>query len=155
MGADAGWVCARRRSCSTPSRGDGLMGDKTKIEWTDATWNPIRARNKSNGKMGWFCIHKSAGCAGCYAESMNTRLGTGIDFKPGHLKDVEIFVDEKMLTMPLRWKRPRMIFVCSMTDLFADFVPDEFVDQMFAVMALAPQHTFQVLTKRARRQRDY
>lgn len=131
------------------------MGANSKIEWTDASWNPIRARNLKTGKVGWHCEHATTGCEFCYAEGFNKRLGTGLPFKPGHRKDVEIFLDEETLTLPLRWKKPRMIFVCSMTDLFAEFVPDEFIDRMFAVMALCPQHTFQVLTKRAERMRDY
>lgn len=148
------------------------MADKTAIEWTDATWNPIRARyleiqNDGSGKerIGWHCEHASEGCRFCYAEGFNRRLGTGLDFKPGELYreekrgynngEVKLFLDEEMLTAPLRWKKPRMIFVCSMTDLFADFVPDEWIDKVFAVMALSPQHTFQVLTKRAKRMREY
>lgn len=131
------------------------MGERSNIEWTDASWTPIRARNLKTGKVGWYCEHSTTGCEFCYAEGMNKRLGTGLPFKPGHRKDVELFLDEKMLLAPLRWKKPRMIFVCSMTDLFADFVPDEWIDKVFAVMALAPQHTFQVLTKRAERMRAY
>jgi len=131
------------------------MADRSAIEWTDASWTPIRARNLKTGKVGWHCEHATTGCEFCYAEGFNKRLGTGLDFKPGHRKDIEIFLDEKMLIQPLRWKKPRTIFVCSMTDLFADFVPDEWIDKVFAVMALAPQHTFQVLTKRAKRMREY
>ena len=131
------------------------MADKTKIEWTDASWTPIRARNLATGRIGWHCEHATTGCEFCYAENMNKRLGTELPFKPGHRRDIEIFLDEKMLTVPLRWKKPRMIFVCSMSDLFADFVKDEWIDRMLAVMALCPQHTFQVLTKRAERMRDY
>lgn len=133
------------------------MGDKTGIEWTDATWTPIRARNKATGKVGWHCEHKSEACRNCYAEALNLRLGTKLPFKPGHLKngDVELFMDSTMLSQPLRWQRPRTVFVCSMTDLFADFVTDEWIDQVFAVMALSPQHTFQVLTKRPARMRGY
>ena len=148
------------------------MGDKTKIEWTDASWTPIRARyweiqNDGSGKerVGWHCEHVSEGCRNCYAEGMNLRLGTGLDFKPGNLYreekvgysngDVKLFLDEKLLIQPLHWKRPRRIFVCSMTDLFASFVPDEMIDRMFAVMALCPQHTFQILTKRPERMRQY
>jgi protein gp37 len=90
------------------------------------------------------------------SEKMNVgRFGTGLPFKPGHRKDVEIFLDEKMLLQPLHWKRPRKIFVCSMTDLFGGFVRDEWIDKVFAVMALCPQHTFQVLTKRSKRMRKY
>lgn len=138
------------------------MGTKTSIEWTrgedgteGATWTPIRARNIKTGKVGWHCEHATAGCEFCYAEGFNKRLGTGLPFKPGHRKDVEIFLDDKMLLVPFKWKAPRRIFVCSMTDLFADFVPDDFIDRMFAVMALCPQHTFQILSKRADRMKEY
>jgi protein gp37 len=132
------------------------MGAQSAIEWTDATWNPIRARNVKTGKVGWHCEHATTGCVVCYAERRNRWIGTGLPFKPGHLNgDVELYLDEEMLTAPLRWRRPRMVFVCSMTDLFADFVPDEWIDKMFAVMALSPQHTFQVLTKRAERMGRY
>ena len=82
------------------------------------------------------------------------RLGTGLPFKPGHRGDIEIFLED-MLMKPLSWKRSRMIFVCSMSDLFADFVPDEWIDKVFTVMAETPQHTYQVLTKRAARMREY
>ena len=125
------------------------MADKSKIEWTDATWNPIRARNKATGKVGWHCEHATTGCQFCYAENFNQRLGTGLPFKPGHRDDIKLFLDEQILKQPLRWKRPRKIFVGSMTDVFADFIPDAWLDRMFAVMALSPEHTFQVLTKRA------
>jgi len=133
------------------------MADGSKIEWTDATWNPIRARLLSDpSRLGWYCVHASEGCRNRYAETMNRRgIGTGLPYKPGHRKDVEIFINDKQLKDPLRWKRPRKIFVCSMTDLFADFVPDEMIDQVFAIMALCPQHTFQILTKRADRMREY
>lgn len=149
------------------------MSDRSAIEWTDASWNPIRARcweiqSDGSGKerIGWHCEHVSEGCRNCYAESINRRLGTGFDYKPGNLRGKpgyygggndrpEIFLDEKMLLVPLRWRRPRKIFVGSMTDLFADFVTDEMLDRIFAVMALCPQHTFQVLTKRATRMCAY
>jgi len=131
------------------------MSDKSAIEWTDATWNPIRARNLKTGKIGWHCEHATTGCEFCYADGFNRRLGTGLPFKPGHRKDIEIFLDDGAITVPMRWKKPRMIFVCSMTDLFADFVKDEWIDRVFAVMALCPQHTFQVLTKRADRLHKY
>lgn len=131
------------------------MGAKSDIEWTDATWTPIRARHRQTGNVGWHCEHVSPGCENCYAESMNRRLGTGLPFKPGHKRDLEIYLDDKMLTAPLRWRNARRVFVCSMTDLFADCVPDEWIDRMFAVMSLCPQHRFQVLTKRAARMRAY
>lgn len=134
--------------------------DRTKIEWADASWNPIRARNRDTGKVGWFCTHASPGCGdhtggGCYAEAINRRLGTGVDYRAQDLAKVEIFLDEKMLKQPLRWRRPRRIFVGSMTDLFGEFVPDAMIDCIYAVMAMCPQHTFLLLTKRAGRMRDY
>lgn len=138
------------------------MADGSKIEWTDASWNPIRARRSGVGadgepweRIGWHCEHATTGCEGCYAEGFNMRLGTGLPFKPGYRKDIELFLDAKTLELPLRWKKPRMIFVCSMTDLFADFVEDVWIDKMFAVMALCPQHKFQILTKRAERMQTY
>lgn len=139
------------------------MAENSKIEWTDATWNPIRARRNSHpggpvAHVGWHCEKVSAGCDNCYAQGINLRLGTKLPFKPGHLAprgEVEVFLDEKMLLAPLRWKKPRMIFVNSMTDSFGRFVTDEMLDRMFAVMALCPQHTFQVLTKRPDRMREY
>ncbi|MDX3971126.1 MAG: phage Gp37/Gp68 family protein [Bradyrhizobium sp.] len=144
------------------------MADRSKIEWTDASWNPIRARviaiqNDGSGKqrIGWHCEHVSEGCRNCYAEGFNRRLGTGRDFKPGELYreekkgfnngEVKTFLDEQMLTQPLRWKKPRRIFVCSMSDLFADFVSVDMITAVFSVMKVCPQHTFQILTKRADR----
>jgi protein gp37 len=128
------------------------MGDHTNISWTEATWTPVRARNLKTGTVGWHCEHVSEGCKRCYSEELNMKvragIGTGLPFKPGHRKDVEIFLDEKHLVKPLHWRRPRMVFTCSMTDLFADFVKDEWIDHIFAVMVLCPDHTFQCLTKR-------
>lgn len=130
----------------------------TSIEWTrnaDGTegesWNPIRARRKSDGKRGWFCQRISPGCTHCYAAAMNRWRGNGVDYAVPALDEVELYLDEDALLQPLRWKKPRSIFVCSMTDLFADFVPDEWIEQIYAVMALAYQHTFMVLTKRPER----
>ena len=148
------------------------MGESSKIEWTDASWTPIRARlvkiqNDGSGKerIGWHCEHVSEGCRNCYAERLNLRLGTGEPFKPGVLRGKEgyagggidrpkLFLDEKMLGAPFRWKRPRMIFVCSMTDLFADFVPDAWLHRLFTVMSMTHQHIYQILTKRPARMRE-
>lgn len=131
------------------------MADKTKIEWTEATWNPIRARNLETGGVGHFCVHASPGCQNCYSEAFQPRFGNPVRFAAQDAAKVEVFLDEKALTQPLRWQKPRHIFVCSMTDLFGEFVSDEMIDRVFAVMALCPQHTFQVLTKRSARMREY
>lgn len=130
---------------------------KTSIEWTGRSFNPIRARNSKTGKTGWHCAHASPGCIHCYSENRNKWVGTGLDFKPGHLQSnsIEIFFDDRMLMEPLRVKTPEKWFPCSMTDLFGEFVKDEWIDRIFAVMALCPQHTFQVLTKRSEGMRHY
>ena len=125
------------------------------IAWTEETLNPIRARHRATGKLGWYCQRISEGCKFCYAATMNEWRGNGVDYTVPVFKDVELFLDEDMLTAPLRWRWPRRVFLCSMTDLFADFVPDEWIDRIFAVMALAPRHTFQVLTKRPERMFAY
>ena len=116
------------------------MSDNTGIEWTDATWNPVTG-----------CTEVSPGCDHCYAKTFAERFrGTsGHYFEHGF--DVQLRPDK--LDLPLRWRRPRRIFVNSMSDLFHDQVPDTYIAQVFAVMALAPQHTFQVLTKRHARMR--
>lgn len=122
---------------------------KTSIEWTGFSWNPIRGT-----KGRHTCVRISPGCKNCYAAQMNRR-GLGmepLDYVAG--ADVPR-VDDEALVLPLRWRKPRKIFVCSMTDLFWDAIPDEAIDRVLAVMMLAPHHTFQVLTKRAQRMRDY
>lgn len=146
------------------------MSDKSKIEWTatrhadgtvtpGATWTPIRARRKDTGKVGVHCVKVSPECANCYASAFNMRnlpnQGTGLPFTVLSGGLVDVFLDEDMLLQPLRWKRPRTIFVCSQTDLFGEFVPDGMIDRVFAVMALCPQHRFLVLTKRSGRMREY
>lgn len=139
------------------------MADRTSIEWTrgadgsaGATWNPIRARTP-DGKVGHHCEHKSEACRFCYAERINKRLGTRLDYKPGYLKSgaVEVFLDEKKLAEPLRWRKPRNIFLGSMTDVGADFVTDDMLDKVLAVAALRPDHVFQVLSKRPDRMQRY
>lgn len=129
------------------------MSDDTGIEWTDATWNPIRG-----------CSRVSEGCRNCYAESVAARFsGPGMPYEglarrtaSGEARWTgQVRVVEHQLDQPLRWKRPRMIFVNSMSDLFHDEVSDETIDDIFAVMAAAPQHAFQVLTKRPERMLAY
>ena len=123
------------------------MSDKTGIEWTDATWNPVTG-----------CDRTSPGCDNCYALTLAKRLkAMGA---PNYQNDGDprtsgpgfgVTCHPHMLGQPLRWTKPRRIFVNSMSDLFHPDVPAEFIAQVFAVMALAPHHTFQVLTKRPQR----
>lgn len=142
------------------------MGDKTGIEWTDATWNPL---------VG--CSIASLGCAHCYAMNAAFRLGRmaeeaealgkisptahykGLAYKSkagqflwtGEVREAP----ESILLKPVTWQRPRKIFVNSMSDLFHESVPFETIDRIFAIMACCPQHRFQTLTKRADRMREY
>lgn len=119
------------------------MSDKTGIEWTDATWNPVTG-----------CTKVSAGCKHCYAEREWPRMTRLVPAYAGRdFADVRTHADR--LDQPLRWRRPRKVFVNSMSDLFHPDVPDEFIDKVFAVMAMSGQHTFQVLTKRPERMREY
>ncbi len=112
----------------------------TKIEWTDETWNPVTG-----------CVKVSPGCKHCYAERFAERFrGTaGHPYSNGF----DPTLRPERLEQPLRWRSPRMVFVNSMSDLFGDFVPDDFIDSVFDVMRRTPQHTYQVLTKRAARMR--
>jgi protein gp37 len=114
------------------------MSDNSKIEWTDATWNPVRG-----------CTKISPGCAYCYAETFAERF-RGV---PGHPFEFGFdlrLVSEK-LGDPLRWESPRTIFVNSMSDLFHPDVPDEYIEKVARVMVAASWHTYQILTKRAGR----
>lgn len=122
------------------------MADRTGIEWTDATWNPLRG-----------CSRVSEGCRHCYAETVAARFsGPGLPYEGLiHPKtrgwNGKIKLVPEVLDQPLRWKRPRRIFVNSMSDLFHEGVRDNFIAAVFGIMAAAPQHTFQVLTKRPER----
>lgn len=148
------------------------MGQTTGIEWTDATWNPVRG-----------CSRVSEGCRNCYAERQAARFATPgigvlgeegkipserpaaykagpfygfvtkVNGHPAWTGKVELV--ESHLLDPLKWKDPIRIFVNSMSDLFHENLPDEAIDQVFAVMALCPQHTFQILTKRPKRMLEY
>jgi protein gp37 len=105
------------------------------IEWTQATWNPVTG-----------CTKISTGCKNCYAERMSKRLkAMG---KPQYANGFKLTLQPTALELPLRWKRPRTIFVNSMSDLFHKDVPVHFIQEVFHVMNRCPQHTFQILTKR-------
>lgn len=103
------------------------MGAKTGIEWTDSTWNPMTG-----------CTKVSAGCKNCYAERVSLRFSTDFKYR----------FHPQRLKVPGRWKKPRKIFVCSMSDLFQEDASVEEIRQVFEAMAAGPQHTYQVLTKR-------
>ena len=114
------------------------MGQKSAIEWTGSTWNPITG-----------CVKISPGCMHCYAERMAKRLqAMG---QPNYANGFKLAMHEHALELPLQWKKPQTIFVNSMSDLFLKDVPVEFIKRVFDVMGKAQQHTFQVLTKRADR----
>lgn len=128
------------------------MSDKTHIQWTDATWNPITG-----------CSVVSPGCTNCYAMQLaGTRLkhhpsraGLTREVNGNHVWTGHVRFNADWLTQPLRWSKPRRIFVGAHTDLFHPNVPDEWLDQIFAVMALTPHHIYQILTKRPERMREY
>ena len=135
------------------------MADKTGISWADATWNPV---------VG--CAVVSPGCTNCYAMRDAARVircanganrashyeGLVEPSKAGPVWTGKVArAPDHILTKPLSWRKPRRVFVNSMGDLFHESVPDEWIDRVFAIMVLAPQHTFQVLTKRARRMQNY
>lgn len=134
------------------------MAQASNIEWTQATWNPIAG-----------CQIVSPGCTNCYAmkmaarhEAMSTAQGRVSPYagltrktKAGAVWNGEMRLVESALRLPLTWRKPRTIFVNSMSDLFAEGVPESYIDQIFAVMIAADRHTYQVLTKRPDRMRDY
>src|SRR3990172_2157764 len=111
------------------------MAQASSIEWTEATWNPVTG-----------CTKVSPGCKFCYADRMAKRLqAMG---QPRYRNGFELTLQQDILEIPLRWRAPRVIFVNSMSDLFHDEVPEEYIRACFGVMQAASQHTFQVLTKR-------
>jgi protein gp37 len=118
------------------------MADRSTIEWTDATWNPITG-----------CTKVSPGCKHCYALTFAERF-RGV---PGHPYEqgFDLRLWPQRVALPLTWKQPRRIFVNSMSDLFHEDVPDEFIDSVFATMRRATWHQFQVLTKRPERMARY
>ena len=114
------------------------MAAHSKIEWTETTWNPVTG-----------CSKVSPGCANCYAERLARRLqAMG---QPNYARGFEVTLHKHMLDKPLTWKKPQVIFVNSMSDLFHEQVPFEFIESIFDVMSRASWHVFQVLTKRSER----
>ena len=128
------------------------MAQLSKIEWTDATWNPVAG-----------CTIESAGCSNCYAMRLAARLAAmgnekyaGLTRKSGGraVWTGKVALDVKSLSAPYKWRKPRKVFVNSMSDLFHPGVPDEFIARVWRVMLETPQHTYQVLTKRPGRMRE-
>jgi len=131
------------------------MSATSNIEWTDATWNPIAG-----------CSKLTSGCANCYALRMSHRIAS-MEKHPGRYNGIVratprgaawtglVNVDWAEIDKPLRWQKPRMVFACSMSDLFYEGVSDVVIDQVFGIMTLAQQHTFQILTKRSSRMRRW
>lgn len=115
----------------------------TKIEWTQETWNPVTG-----------CSPVSPGCANCYAKRMAKRLAGRCGY-PEAPHEFDVTMHQDRLDQPLRWKKPRKIFVCSMSDLFHHTVSDNFVESVFNVMLDTPQHTYQILTKRPHRMASF
>src|SRR5512140_393893 len=114
------------------------MAEHSGIEWTESTWNPVTG-----------CTKVSPGCKHCYAERMAKRLlAMG---QPNYEHGFQVALHERMLDLPFGWKKPQVVFVNSMSDLFHEAVPLEFIRRVFDVMEQADQHIFQVLTKRSER----
>lgn len=114
------------------------MGSKSRIEWTEATWNPVTG-----------CTKISPGCKHCYAERLSLRLrAMG---QPNYVNGFALTLQPRMLKLPSSWKTPQIIFVNSMSDLFHKSVPTEYIQRVFDVMAQADWHRYQVLTKRSER----
>jgi protein gp37 len=118
------------------------VSDKSTIEWTEATWNPVRG-----------CTKISPGCKHCYAETFAERF-RGV---PGHPfeQGFDLRLIPEALDLPIRWRRGRLIFVNSMSDLFHERIPDSYIDRVFETILAAPQHQFQILTKRAERLAEF
>ncbi len=120
------------------------MAERSAIEWTEATWNPVAG-----------CSKVSPGCAHCYAEALSLRFRhSRLPWTEANARE-NVLVHAERLDQPLRWRRPRMVFVNSMSDLFHELVPFDFVERVYTTMAAAAQHTFQILTKRPARALDF
>jgi protein gp37 len=117
----------------------------TKIEWATDSWNPIQAKIKGKTGRGYHCTKVSPGCDNCYAEATNILRGNGLPFDS---RATEFELVTKTLEAPLHCRKPRRVFVQSMSDLFHEMVPFKLIDEVFKIMARCPQHTFMLLTKR-------
>lgn len=136
------------------------MTTKTKIQWTDHSSNPIQFYNTETGERGWFCVKASPGCAHCYSERMNLNpglipLGNHLTYNKANLAKMRFEVNRTEIASWARMKQPKKIFVCDMTDLFGEWLDFPTIAVIFDGMRAAPQHIFQVLTKRAERMCEF
>jgi protein gp37 len=141
--------------------GDGrrraTMAEGSLIEWTGDTANVFYAVDKITGRRGWYCLKISPGCKNCYSEEKNRgffNLGTRHPYTAASRDEVELIFDHDTACKWACTRLPRTIFVNSMTDTFGEFIPDSWIVELMDYMCAAPQHTFQVLTKRADRMHD-
>jgi protein gp37 len=139
-----------------------MMPSRTKIEWADYISNPIKAR--VDGKQGHACVKISEGCQHCWASTFNVRLGTGLEYTVPNMQKAEMFLDEKEFKRMIDFKprgpfkngrsRP-VVFPCDMTDLFGDWVPDAWIDNLYAIFSRREDVDWFVLTKRPQRMMDH
>jgi protein gp37 len=118
------------------------MAERSNIEWTEATWNPVTG-----------CSKVSAGCKNCYAERLALRLQAMGNAR--YRNGFKVTLHHDLIELPKRWREPRLIFVNSMSDLFHERVPLDFIQRVFSTMRACPHHTFQILTKRSSRLREF
>jgi protein gp37 len=140
------------------------MAERTAIEWTatvhpdgsvtqGSSWNPLRAAGPDGATRGWACVKVSPACSSCYSERLNLLRGNGRPFLPDrHAPPV---LDERAVGLPASWRIPRRIFVCSMTDLFWEAVPDAWIARVLEAACAVPRHTYLLLTKRPDRMRRF
>jgi len=114
------------------------MSNKSKIEWTESTWNPVTG-----------CTKISEGCENCYAYTMAKRLKAMKNIR--YSNGFNVTLHEDLIERPYEWKKPRLVFVNSMSDLFHEYIPLDFIQKLFKVMNDTPMHTYQILTKRSKR----
>jgi protein gp37 len=128
---------------------------KTSIEWAQYSSNPVYAVDVETGKRGWYCSKVSPGCAHCYAERINLRRGTRLEYNQENIGRIRFVLNQEELDAWVRLKEPSRIFIEDMSDLFHENVPFDYLDKVFDVMRRAHQHTYQILTKRPHRMLEF
>jgi protein gp37 len=133
------------------------MPTETAIGWTDYSSNPIKYRDKATGKVVWACVQAADECRNCYAQTLAARWNKGHPFTRPNLAKVEPFLDEKEMDTLARSQKitGKRVFICDMTDACGDWVPDEWLDKLFALFAWRQDVTWQLLTKRPKRLADW